>query len=184
MSARMAVHALHCLRREFYQRSGLLLVSSRRNFASCLQPWTKVDSYGLLDTNVDMFKTTLTRNIINAKVVRYDIPQPVTTNHKVTGAQEDDRGGMLMVYWNDGSASRYPYVWLRDNCKCPRCFQGKSNRRILHMRNVDVDVKPTDVQVCCIPRIIYTDYRCGVRWTTRHIHSVNLQIMKTFSWQF
>ena len=38
----------------------------------------------------------------------------------------------LKVSWNDGTFSRYPYIFLRDNCKCPQCFEHKSNQSLLH----------------------------------------------------
>ena len=27
----------------------------------------------------------------------------------------------LKVVWNDESTSRFPYIFLRDSCKCPQC---------------------------------------------------------------
>ena len=38
----------------------------------------------------------------------------------------------LKVSWNNGTFSRYPYIFLRDNCKCPQCFEPKSNQSLLH----------------------------------------------------
>ena len=38
----------------------------------------------------------------------------------------------LKVSWNDGTFSRYPYIFLRDNCKCPQCFEPKSKQSLQH----------------------------------------------------
>ena len=38
----------------------------------------------------------------------------------------------VKVAWNDGTSSRYPYIFLRDNCKCPQCFEPKSDQSMVH----------------------------------------------------
>jgi gamma-butyrobetaine dioxygenase len=37
----------------------------------------------------------------------------------------------LKVAWNDGTFSRYPYIFLRDNCKCPQCYERTSYQSFL-----------------------------------------------------
>ncbi len=38
----------------------------------------------------------------------------------------------LKVQWMDGRHSEYPYVWLRDNCRCAQCVDPRT-----HQRNLD-----------------------------------------------
>ncbi|NWX97592.1 BODG dioxygenase, partial [Nothoprocta ornata] len=46
----------------------------------------------------------------------------------------------LRVRWADGSESRFPCVWLRDNCRCPRCLLPSAQARALPLEQLDVDV--------------------------------------------
>lgn len=43
-------------------------------------------------------------------------------------AQESDER-LLTVSWNDGTTNRYPFVYLRDICRCPECFHDSSLQR-------------------------------------------------------
>ena len=38
----------------------------------------------------------------------------------------------LKVAWSDGTASRFPYNFLRDNCKCPQCFESSSKQKLFN----------------------------------------------------
>ncbi|XP_070566929.1 gamma-butyrobetaine dioxygenase-like [Ptychodera flava] len=52
---------------------------------------------------------------------------------------------MVLLEWNDGTTSRYPFVWLRDNCRCPSCWHHDARGRIILMENLDVDIEPIGV---------------------------------------
>ena len=41
----------------------------------------------------------------------------------------------------------YPFVWLRDNCQCDRCFQPAAKSRILLVRDLDVNDHPANTTV-------------------------------------
>lgn len=56
-----------------------------------------------------------------------------------------DAGRLVRVEWEDGSESRYPCVWLRDNCQCPRCFLRSARARRLLFEDLDVDIAAKDV---------------------------------------
>ena len=52
----------------------------------------------------------------------------------------DDR--CLKVAWSDGTASRFPYNFLRDNCKCPECFEPSSKQKLFNTaRDLMMDIK-------------------------------------------
>ena len=38
-----------------------------------------------------------------------------------------------------GVTSKFPYVWLRDNCLCHSCFHSKSSSRLTSFANLDLD---------------------------------------------
>ncbi|XP_046853681.1 gamma-butyrobetaine dioxygenase-like [Xenia sp. Carnegie-2017] len=48
----------------------------------------------------------------------------------------------LRVNWSDGSFSRYPYAFLRNNCKCPQCYDPASNQLLFDtIKDLTVDTK-------------------------------------------
>jgi gamma-butyrobetaine dioxygenase len=44
---------------------------------------------------------------------------PARTARSIVQLEED--GGSLTLVWDDGRRSRFPALWLRDNCPCPEC---------------------------------------------------------------
>ncbi|XP_026677583.1 uncharacterized protein LOC113466416 [Diaphorina citri] len=40
----------------------------------------------------------------------------------------------------------YPFVWLRDNCQCPQCFNATSKSRIMDLKT-NLKVKPIDIDI-------------------------------------
>ncbi|NXL92114.1 BODG dioxygenase, partial [Alectura lathami] len=56
-----------------------------------------------------------------------------------------DAEHLIRVQWEDGSESRYPCVWLRDNCQCPRCFLRSAKARRLLFEELDVDIVAKEV---------------------------------------
>ncbi|XP_064115629.1 gamma-butyrobetaine dioxygenase-like [Macrobrachium nipponense] len=49
---------------------------------------------------------------------------------------------MLEARWKDGFRSKYPYIWLRDNCQCPSCFCPSSASRRVLLRDLDPSIVP------------------------------------------
>ncbi|XP_046853688.1 gamma-butyrobetaine dioxygenase-like [Xenia sp. Carnegie-2017] len=48
----------------------------------------------------------------------------------------------LRVNWSDGSFSRYPYAFLRNNCKCPQCYDPASNQVLFNtIKDLTLDTK-------------------------------------------
>ncbi|XP_009694751.1 PREDICTED: gamma-butyrobetaine dioxygenase-like, partial [Cariama cristata] len=56
-----------------------------------------------------------------------------------------DAGHFVHVEWEDGSESRYPCVWLRDNCQCPHCFLRSARARRLVFEELDVNIVVKEV---------------------------------------
>lgn len=42
----------------------------------------------------------------------------------------------LQVKWEDGTSSRFPHIYLRDNCQCPKCFHSSARQRLINDINV------------------------------------------------
>lgn len=62
--------------------------------------------------------------------------------------EESPAKKMVSITWQDNTTDIYPYIYLRDNCQCPECFFKDSNQRLVDVvRDVDINVKPTKVQL-------------------------------------
>jgi gamma-butyrobetaine dioxygenase len=57
-----------------------------------------------------------------------------------------------------GETSRFPYVYLRDNCECKVCFHATSSSRLTSFRALDWEDKPARVEYV---RMAVPDYRLG-----------------------
>ncbi|XP_058994550.1 gamma-butyrobetaine dioxygenase [Mustela lutreola] len=51
-----------------------------------------------------------------------------------------DGAHLMQVFWQDGSESLYPAVWLRDNCQCPDCYLDSAKARKLLIEALDVNI--------------------------------------------
>ena len=51
----------------------------------------------------------------------------------------------VQVDWTDGTASRLPFLWLRDNCGCDECRVAQTTEKRFMVADVPVDLKPDDV---------------------------------------
>ena len=53
----------------------------------------------------------------------------------------------MQVQWLTGETSILPWVWLRDNCQCSKCFDTYSQNRTFHLKNLDLQIQPTNTTV-------------------------------------
>ena len=69
----------------------------------------------------------------------------------VRGIKTDQNDSMLVNWdYQKGAWSRFHYEWLRDNCRCPKCFHPDTAQRILQTTVKDAEpdsVKADDEQV-------------------------------------
>lgn len=76
---------------------------------------------------------------------------------------------MLKVQWGDGGEDVFPYIWLRDNCQCPKCFHPVSLARRVMLKDLSLSVNCADVKVS----------NCGdqveVHWTDGHLGTYDAQ---------
>ncbi|XP_035672119.1 gamma-butyrobetaine dioxygenase-like [Branchiostoma floridae] len=53
-----------------------------------------------------------------------------------------DAEGAVEVEWSAGGVSKYPYVWLRDNCQCPMCYESEYGNRLILTSELDTEIVP------------------------------------------
>lgn len=93
---------------------------------------------------------------------------PSLTSIMVRKLDRHDSDKMLHVTWNDKSTNRYPYIYLRDNCPCPKCFHAESKQRSFDVvADVDLNVTARDVQV------LKNGEHISVVWPDGHISVYN-----------
>ena len=63
---------------------------------------------------------------------------------RVCTADVSSSGEALVISWgedhDDSSVYRYPLVWLRDNCRCPSCFNLDAKSKMTRILDLDLDV--------------------------------------------
>ncbi|XP_070557980.1 gamma-butyrobetaine dioxygenase-like [Ptychodera flava] len=79
---------------------------------------------------------------------------------------------MLLLEWNDGTVSRYPFVWLRDNCRCMSCWHHDAYGRISLIEDLDVDIKPTGVTLSDGGVKVY------IHWPDNHTSPFETSLLK------
>ena len=67
----------------------------------------------------------------------------VNSEDKVEVSAEDK----MMRQEIRGEVHEYPWVWLRDNCQCPECYEPISHCRIINLTEWELNVRPASVQV-------------------------------------
>lgn len=71
---------------------------------------------------------------------------------------------MLHVHWNDQSVSRFPYIYLRDICNCPKCVDAKSLQRKFDLvGQVDLDIKAKSVNIS------EDGHKVQIKWPDDHV---------------
>src|SRR5579859_1730690 len=60
----------------------------------------------------------------------------------------------LIVAWTTGGASRFPYLWLRDNCGCALCRDPRSGQRLFDA--VDLPAEPSPARASLEDDVVIT----------------------------
>lgn len=47
----------------------------------------------------------------------------------------------------ENNLEKFPFVWLRDNCTCDKCYHKESKSRIINWSDFNIDVKAKYVEV-------------------------------------
>ena len=47
---------------------------------------------------------------------------------------------------NDNTLKKYPYIWLRDHCKCSKCFNQQTEELENDLTEISIDIKPIEIK--------------------------------------
>lgn len=64
---------------------------------------------------------------------------------RATALVEKERS--LVLTFEDGLASEFHYVWLRDNCRCPRCRSPQTFERVSFTGDIPLDISPRETRL-------------------------------------
>ena len=53
----------------------------------------------------------------------------------------------LAVTWQKGSTSRFPFIWLRDNCRCAKCRDPRNGQRLFDTLDLPAEPKPAEARL-------------------------------------
>ena len=76
----------------------------------------------------------------------------------IAGAEIGD--GVVVVRWRSGGAARVPFVWLRDNCRCPACRHA-NGQKLLDPLDIPDDIAPARLALS-------SDGALAVSWNDGH----------------
>ena len=89
------------------------------------------------------------------------LKSPVPT---VLSLRETESDGTLHVTWNDNRVNRYPFVFLRDICRCPECFHESSSQRSFDtVGQLRMNIQPKRVEV------LQSGKQIAVTWPDEHV---------------
>ena len=82
----------------------------------------------------------------------------------VQNVQQAGGSRMLNVTWNNDTVSRFPFVFLRDNCQCSECFHESSLQRTYDTFNkLDMHIQPQRVEV------LQNGEEISITWPDKHV---------------
>ena len=66
-------------------------------------------------------------------------------NSAVQNVNKNDQD-CIVVKWKNGNINEYPYLYLRENCRCPSCYKDERKVRTMFVpKEIDLNVKADTV---------------------------------------
>lgn len=80
--------------------------------------------------------STLVRSFSSTKIV----------NSQQRIQAQFEQGNQVKVRWDANNESLYQNVWLRDHCRCPKCYHPQTRQRLVNTFAIPVDIQPRSIQ--------------------------------------
>ncbi|KAM5138556.1 gamma-butyrobetaine dioxygenase [Mantella aurantiaca] len=146
--------------------------------------WTAVAKH-LLRSKVRLCSAYISQNVprnkgfpcnflLHISRAQHSVPvyeQPAHTETMIQHIEVLDEERFVCVHWKDGGQSLYPYVWLRDNCQCPKCFLQSAKARKLPIENLDVNTGLEKVN-------LYNGKKVFITWPDEHHSEFDAEWLK------
>ena len=88
----------------------------------------------------------------------------ISSHPQLVSVTRDDCAQWYRVSIDNGYEGTYPYVWLRDNCRCSECYHPSSWQRAFQLADLDPNVRPlaeTLIDDGRVLRITWPDQHCS-----------------------
>ncbi|KAI0775000.1 mitochondrial protein [Trametes elegans] len=75
-------------------------------------------------------------------------PKPAQSSSALSPAPATSRidERQVVLGWDETTYSRYHHIWLRDHCRCPKCFHPITKQRLVNTFDIPADIKPARVE--------------------------------------
>ncbi|CAG2068012.1 unnamed protein product, partial [Timema podura] len=70
---------------------------------------------------------------------------PLDVGPVICGTAVSPQEKLVVVSLSDGSENKYPWLWLRDNCQCDRCYSPALHSRIIDWEHFDINITPANL---------------------------------------
>ncbi|SJK99949.1 related to Trimethyllysine dioxygenase [Armillaria ostoyae] len=71
-------------------------------------------------------------------------PLPNVSTDDLPITSMDDR--KVAIGWDTRTWSRFHHIWLRDHCRCERCFHAVTKQRLVNTFDIPTDIRPLSVE--------------------------------------
>ncbi|KAM4744917.1 gamma-butyrobetaine dioxygenase [Anableps anableps] len=92
-------------------------------------------------------------------------------SHSMKHVRALDEERLMVVEWEDGGQSLYPFTWLRDNCQCPLCTLQSAEARLLLLADLDIHTGMDTVEVT-------KDGKVSIVWPDQHMSVFDAEWLK------
>ena len=89
---------------------------------------------------------------ISSQLANFSIrvnPEPISV-----AVTNNVKSECIELKWTGKESYQYPYLWLRDNCQCPNCYNASSKSRRLLMRDLNPESTPWEIKVSMFFHVI------------------------------
>ena len=108
----------------------------------------------IIRTNISLIKKNNFYNLISAcKAHHHTIESKyanpvadVTFRHKEKSFITTFNNNSVEFRANENNIKKYPYIWLRDHCKCSTCFNQTTEELEFDLSEIPLDIKPSSVK--------------------------------------
>src|SRR5258708_17684336 len=87
------------------------------------------------------------------------MPRAADAPPQIAGSEIGDR--VVVLRWRSGGRARFPFIWLRDSCRCPACRHA-NGQKLLDPLDIPDDIAP----VRLVPA---SDGSIEVGWSDGHV---------------
>eukprot|EP00057_Strongylocentrotus_purpuratus_P030705 XP_782480.1 PREDICTED: gamma-butyrobetaine dioxygenase [Strongylocentrotus purpuratus] len=96
----------------------------------------------------------------------------INTADEIASVARNTDKDWFEITWKDGFEGKYPYAWIRDNCRCDECYYPSCHQRSMLMYNMDPNVKPVHEELKDGGRTFQ------IKWTDDHVSPIPAEWLK------